>query len=162
MSLNRRRSLLLKLDSAPNCRRFWQNRIVRFVKFQAGASGSCSIRVATKSKRILNPMDQISHEESHFSNYQSLLNQDMEWLGDQKQKLNIWFKVSQITNSRNDDKVKTQVATWRWKKEKWQYTSLTFISLLCAEEGADGYLYKFVFTKSNVATMKNRMHSVIY
>jgi hypothetical protein len=64
-----------------------------------------------KSKCMLNPMDQASHEELHFSNYQSLLNQDMEWLEDQKWKLIIWIEASQVTSSRNDVKVKAHVAT---------------------------------------------------
>jgi hypothetical protein len=34
--------------------------------------------VMEKSKCMFNPMDQTSHEESHFSKYQSLLNQEME------------------------------------------------------------------------------------
>jgi hypothetical protein len=60
---------------------------------------------------MLNPMDQASHEESHFSKYQSLLNQDMELLRDQKWKLIIWIKVSQVTSSRNDAKVKAHITT---------------------------------------------------
>jgi hypothetical protein len=34
--------------------------------------------VMEKIQCMLNPMDQASHEQSHFSKYESLLNQDME------------------------------------------------------------------------------------
>jgi hypothetical protein len=39
--------------------------------------------VIEKDKWIFNPRNQAIHEESHITKCQSLLNQDMKWLGDQ-------------------------------------------------------------------------------
>jgi hypothetical protein len=49
--------------------------------------------VMEKNKWMFNLRNQASHEESYITKYQSLLNQDIKCLGDQKWKLIIWCGV---------------------------------------------------------------------
>jgi hypothetical protein len=54
---------------------------------QRRASESLGIEVPDmmeKGKWMFNPRNQASHEKSHITKCQSLLNQDMKWHGDQK------------------------------------------------------------------------------
>jgi hypothetical protein len=62
--------------------------------------------VMEKDKWIFNPRNQSSHEESHISKCQSLVNQDIKRLGDQKWRLIIWFEVFQVTTSKSRCKSK--------------------------------------------------------
>jgi hypothetical protein len=50
--------------------------------------------VMKKAKWMLNPRNQASHEESHISKCQSLLNLYIKWHGDQKWKLILYVKYS--------------------------------------------------------------------
>jgi hypothetical protein len=68
------------------------------------ASGSLGVEVPDvmgKVKWMFNLRNQASHEESHITKCQSLLNQDMKRLGDQKWKLIIWYEVLQVTTSKS-------------------------------------------------------------
>jgi hypothetical protein len=76
----------------------------RWTMHQRRANRSLDIEipdVMEKGKWMFNPRNQSSHEESHISKYQSLLNQGIKWLGDQKWKLIIWFEVFQVTTSKS-------------------------------------------------------------
>jgi hypothetical protein len=91
---------------------------------QRRASESLGVEVPDvmeKGKWMFNLKNQGSHEESHISKCQSLLSQDIKWLGDQKWKLIIRFEVSQVTISKSKAKAKADVATPIKQKEmKWQ------------------------------------------
>jgi hypothetical protein len=67
------------------------------------ASGSLGIKepyVMKKGKWMLNPRNQAYYEESYITKCQSLLNQEMKWLGYQKWKLIMRCKVLQVTTSK--------------------------------------------------------------
>jgi hypothetical protein len=65
-----------------------------------GSLGAEVPDVMEKGKWMFNPRNQASHEESHITNCQSLLNQDMKWHGDQKWKLIIRCEVLHVTTSK--------------------------------------------------------------
>jgi hypothetical protein len=81
---------------------------------QRRASGSLGVEVPDmmkKSKWMFNPNNQASHEESHISKCQSLLNQDIKWHGDQKWKLISHEKYSKSQPPRVNVKARSSVAT---------------------------------------------------
>jgi hypothetical protein len=53
-----------------------------------------------KGNWMFNLRNQASHEESHITKCQSLLNQDMMWHGDQKWKLIIRCEVLHVTTTK--------------------------------------------------------------
>jgi hypothetical protein len=53
----------------------------------SGSLGVEVLDVMEKGKWMFNPRNQASHQESHITKCQSLLNQDMKWHRDQKWKL---------------------------------------------------------------------------
>jgi hypothetical protein len=57
--------------------------------------------VMEKGKWMSNPRDRANHEKSHISKCQSLLNQDIKCLGDQKWKLIIQCEVLQVMTSKS-------------------------------------------------------------
>jgi hypothetical protein len=89
---------------------------------QRRASGSLGIEVpdvTEKGKWMFNPRNQASHEESHISKCQSLLNQDIKWLRDQKWKVIIrcealWATISKKSMSKQD-----QMWQPSWSQKKW-------------------------------------------
>jgi hypothetical protein len=85
-------------------------------------SGSLGIEVPDvmeKGKWMFNPRNQASHEESHISKYQSLLNQGIKWLGDQKWKLIIRCQVLQVTTSKMSMPRQDQMWQPSWSQKKW-------------------------------------------
>jgi hypothetical protein len=71
--------------------------------YQRRASESLSIEapdVMEKGNWMFNLRNQASHEESHITKCQSLLNQDMMWHRDQKWKLIIRFEVLHVTTTK--------------------------------------------------------------
>jgi hypothetical protein len=57
---------------------------------QRRASGSLGVQepyVMEKDKWMFNPRNQAIHKESHITKCESLLTQDMKWLGDQMLKI---------------------------------------------------------------------------
>jgi hypothetical protein len=67
--------------------------------------------VMEKGKWMFNLRNQSSHEELHISKCQSLLNQDIKWLGDQKWKLIIWLKYSKSQTLKVNAKARTHMTT---------------------------------------------------
>jgi hypothetical protein len=86
------------------------------------ASGSLGVEVPyviEKGKWMFNPKNHASHEESHISKCQSLLNQDIKWLGDQKWKLIIQHEVFQDTTSKSQCRSKIKCGNPHEVKKKW-------------------------------------------
>jgi hypothetical protein len=75
--------------------------------------------VMEKCRWMFNPRNQASYEESYITKCQSLLNQDIKWLGDQKWKLIIWCKVFQVTTSKNQCWSKIKCGNPHKVNEKW-------------------------------------------
>jgi hypothetical protein len=104
----------------------WLTRIwPRWTKHQRRASRSLSVEVPDvmeKGKWMFNLRSQASHEESHITKCQSLLNQDMKWHGDQKWKLIIRCKVLYVTTSKESIPKQDQKwqPSWSQKEVKWQ------------------------------------------
>jgi hypothetical protein len=76
----------------------------RWTMHQRRASRSLSVEVLDvmeKGKWMFNPRNQASHEESHITKCQSLLNEDTKWHGDQKWKLIIRCEILQVTTSKS-------------------------------------------------------------
>jgi hypothetical protein len=75
--------------------------------------------VMEKSKWMFNPRNQVNYEESHITKCQSLLNQDIKWLGDQKWKLIILYEVLQVTTSKSQCWSKIKCGNPHEVKKKW-------------------------------------------
>jgi hypothetical protein len=73
--------------------------------------------IMEKGKWMFNLWNQANHKESHITKCQSLLNQDMKWLGDQKWKLIIRCEVLQVTTFNAE--ARPNVATlMKWKRNE--------------------------------------------
>jgi hypothetical protein len=99
-------------------RRTWPHWTIR----RRRASGSISVElldVMKKGKCMFNPRNQARHEESHITKCQSLLNQDMKWLGDQKWKLTIRCEVLQVATSKSKCQRKIKCDNPHRVKKRW-------------------------------------------
>jgi hypothetical protein len=111
----------------------WLIRIYpRWTMHQRIASESLDVEVPDmmeKGKWIFNLKNQSSLEVSHISKCQSLLNQDINWFGDQKRI--IWFQVLQVTTYKS--KCQSNITCgnpYEVKKEvKWQQPDLCKLKL---------------------------------
>jgi hypothetical protein len=75
--------------------------------------------VIEKGKWMFNPRNQASHEESHISKCQSLLNQDIKWLEDQKWKLILYVKYSKSQPPKNQCQSKINCGNPHEIKKEW-------------------------------------------
>jgi hypothetical protein len=77
--------------------------------------------VIEKGKWIFNLRNQAYYEESYITS-QSLLNQEVKWLGYQKWKLIILYEVLQVTTSKGSMPKQNQMwhLSWSQKEMKWQ------------------------------------------
>jgi hypothetical protein len=89
---------------------------------QRRASRSLGIEepyVMEKGKWMFNPRHQAYYEESYITKCQSLLKQEMKWLGYQKWKLIIWCGVLQVTTSKESMPKQDQCGNPHEVKKKW-------------------------------------------
>ena len=94
----------------------------RWTMHRRRASGSLGVEVPDvmeKGKWMFNPRNQASHEESHISKCQSLLNQDIKWLGDQKWKLIIRLKYPKSQPLKSQCQSKIKCGNPHEVKKKW-------------------------------------------
>jgi hypothetical protein len=78
--------------------------------------------VIEKGKWMFNLRNQAYYEESYITKCQSLLNQEVKWLGYQKWKLIIRCDVLQVTTSKESMPKQNQMwhVSWSQKEMKWQ------------------------------------------
>jgi hypothetical protein len=94
----------------------------RWTIHQRRASGSLGIKelyVMEKGKLIFNPRNQVYYEESYITKCQSLFNQEMKWLGYQKSKLIIRYKVLQVTTLKSQCLSKINCDDPHEVKKRW-------------------------------------------
>jgi hypothetical protein len=94
----------------------------RWTIHQRRASGSLGIKepyVMEKGKWTFNLRNQAYYEESYITNSQSLLNQEIKWLGYQKWKLIIRCEVLQVTTSKSQCLNKIKYDNPQEVKKRW-------------------------------------------
>jgi hypothetical protein len=87
--------------------------------------------VMEKGKWMFNLRNQAYYKESYITKCQSLLNQEMYWLGDQKWKLIIRCDVLQVTTTKESmpKQDKLWQPSWSQKGMKWQESILCKLKL---------------------------------